>query len=299
MEQSNVYKSGFISIVGCPNVGKSTLLNRLVGQKIAIVSGKAQTTRTRITGVVTRPGFQMVFLDTPGIIAPKNKLGEYMYRTAYAALGGVEAIVFMIDPTEGMRERDAAIVERLKGARVPVIAVINKKDIASAAQLKAAEAFLNAAGCFSHIAPISASLGDGVRQLEALLQGYLTEGPQYFPEDMVTDQSERLICAEFIREKALELLREEVPHGIGVEIDKMGLRDAGGLTDIYATIYCERDKHKGIIIGKKGAMLKRIGQEARRDMEWLLMTKVNLQLFVKARENWRNSAFALRELGYE
>ncbi len=293
------FLSGFVSIIGCPNVGKSTLLNRLVGQKIAIVSPRAQTTRNRITGVLTRKEYQIVFLDTPGVAAPKNRLGEYMRRVAYSSLDEVEAILYLVDPINGLRERDEALVERLKDAKAPRIGLINKIDLCSLAQVEVAEAFLQKAGCFSHILRISAETGAGVEKLEALLRGYLVEGPQYFPEDMVTDVPERTLCAELIREKALLLLREEVPHGVGVEVDKMAARPEGELTDVWATIYCEREGHKGILIGHKGTMLRRIGEAARRDMEWMLGTRVNLQLYVKVREDWRNSLSALKELGYE
>lgn len=293
------YQSGFISIIGCPNVGKSTLLNALVGQKIAAVSPRAQTTRNRISGVVTRPGYQIVFLDTPGIAEPKNKLGEYMYKLAYTALDEVEAILLVLDPVEGLRERDTSLIERLKTAKAPVIGVINKTDIASMDQMRSARAYLERMQIFVHVQSISAKTGEGIAALLALLKEYLVEGPQYFPEDMVTDQPERNLCAEIIREKALLLLREEIPHGIGIEIEHMDVREQQNLTDVHAVIYCERDAHKGIIIGKKGVMLKRIGEEARRDMEWMLATRVNLQLFVKTRSNWRNSPLALKELGYE
>ena len=296
---ANSYKSGFISIIGCPNVGKSTLLNRLVGQKIAIVSPRAQTTRNRITGVLTRQGYQMVFLDTPGVAAPKNRLGEYMRRVAYAALDEVEAVLYLVDPINGLRERDEALVERIKQAKAPKVGIINKIDAASLEQVEAAEAFFSRAGCFDHVLRISAQDGAGVDKLEELLRGYLVEGPQYFPDDMVTDIPERLLCAELIREKALLLLHEEVPHGVGVEVDRMSVRPDGTITDIWATIYCERDGHKGIVIGRGGAMLRRIGEAARKDMEWMLGMQVNLQLYVKVREDWRNSASALRELGYE
>lgn len=293
------YKSGFVSIVGCPNVGKSTLLNSLVGQKVAIVSPRAQTTRNRVTGVLTRPGYQIVFLDTPGVAAAKNRLGQYMQKTAYAALDEVEAILFVVDPVDGLRERDAALIERLKQAKAPRIALVNKIDLCSLAQVETAEEFLRETGCFAHIQRVSAKTGDGLGKLETLLTGYLTEGPQYFPEDMVTDIPERMLCAELVREKALLLLREEVPHGVGVEIERMAERPEGDLTDVYAVIYCERESHKGIIIGKKGEMLRRIGEQARKEIEWMLGTHVNLQLYVKVREDWRNSPGALKELGYE
>lgn len=293
------FRSGFVSIIGCPNVGKSTLLNRLVGQKVAIVSSKAQTTRNRVTGVLTRENAQIVFLDTPGVATPKNKLGDYMRRVAYAALDEVEAILYIVDPVAGLRERDEALVERLKQAKAPVIGVINKADIASMEQVERARAFLEGSGRCAHILSISAVSGTGVDGLLALIDGYLVEGPQYFPEDMFTDQPERVLAAEHIREKALMLLHDEVPHGIGVDIERMEMRENGELMDIYATIYCERETHKGIIIGARGAMLKKIGEQARHDIEWMLGVRVNLQLFVKVRENWRNSPLALREFGYD
>lgn len=293
------FQSGFVSIVGCPNVGKSTLLNRLVGQKIAIVSPRAQTTRNRITGVLTRPNYQIVFLDTPGVASPKNRLGEYMRKIAYSALDEVEAILYLVDPVNGLRERDEALIERMKQAKAPCIALINKIDLLSLAQVEAAEAFLAQAGCFKQILRVSAQTGDGVGKLEEMLREYLVEGPKYFPDDMVTDLPERVLCAELVREKTLLLLREEVPHGIGAEVDKMAARPEGDLTDVWVTIYCERAGHKGIVIGRGGTMLRRIGEEARKDMEWMLGTRVNLQLYVKVREDWRNSASALREFGYE
>ena len=266
---------------------------------MAIVSPRAQTTRNRITGVLTRPGYQIVFLDTPGVASPKNRLGQYMQKMAYSALDEVEAILFVVDPVDGLRERDAAFVEKLKQAKAPRIGLINKIDQCSMAQAEAAEVFLQEAGCFSHILRVSAKTGDGLSKLESLLTGYLTEGPQYFPEDMVTDIPERMLCAELVREKALLLLREEVPHGVGVEVERMAERPEGDLTDVYAVIYCERESHKGIIIGKKGEMLRRIGEQARKEIEWMLGTRVNLQLYVKVREDWRNSPGALKELGYE
>lgn len=291
------YKSGFFSIVGCPNVGKSTLLNCLVGQKIAIVTDRAQTTRNRITGVLTRKSYQMIFLDTPGMTRPKNKLGSYMQKVAEEASQDVEAILFVVDAKNGVRERDADVMRLLKTQKSPVIVLINKCDVASAAQMDEARKTIAEAG-FENVLAISAETGENVDKLETLLTGYLTEGPQYFPEDMVTDQPERVICAEMIREKTLQLLREEIPHGIGVGIDKMALRPDGELMDVWATVYCERESHKGIIIGRGGKMLKRIGTEARKDIEWLLGVRVNLQLWIKVKEDWRNRQQMLNELGY-
>ena len=285
------YLSGFVTIIGSPNVGKSTLMNRFVGQKVSIVSQRAQTTRNRIMGVVSRKGYQMVFLDTPGVTLPKNKLGEYMVKVAYDSLNEVDAV-------NGIREKDEAIIEKLRTARAPVIAAINKADAATLDNIETARERLEKEGFIKEIIKISAADGRGMDKLEAALKACLVEGPQYFPEDMVTDQPERVICGEIIREKALTLLKEEVPHGIGVGVDKMALRD-DGMYDVWATIYCEREGHKGIIIGRQGSMLKRIGSEARRDMEWLLGARVNLQLWVKVKNDWRNSTSVMKELGYE
>lgn len=292
------YLSGFVTIIGSPNVGKSTLMNRFVGQKVSIVSQRAQTTRNRIMGVVSRKGYQMVFLDTPGVTLPKNKLGEYMVKVAYDSLNEVEAILFMVDAVNGIREKDEAIIEKLRTARAPVIAAINKADAATLDNIETARERLEKEGFIKEIIKISAADGRGMDKLEAALKACFVEGPQYFPEDMVTDQPERVICGEIIREKALTLLKEEVPHGIGVGVDKMVLRD-DGMYDVWATIYCEREGHKGIIIGRQGSMLKRIGSEARKDMEWLLGTRVNLQLWVKVKNDWRNSTSVMKELGYE
>ena len=293
------FYSGFVSIIGSPNAGKSTLMNRIVGQKVSIVSPKAQTTRNRIMGVATRKDYQIVFLDTPGVAMPKNKLGEYMLKVAYESLNEVECALFITDAANGIRERDEAIIAKLREAKSPVIAAINKCDIADKEAIARARARLDKESFFRSIIEISAESGQGVNELEKAIAAYLVPGPMYFPEDMVTDMPERIVCAEIIREKALNLLKEEVPHGIGVGIDKMTLRPDGGLYDMWATIYCEREGHKGIIIGKKGSMLKQIGSEARKDMEWLLGTRVNLQLWVKVRDDWRNSPSALKELGYE
>ena len=284
----NDYRSGFVSIIGSPNVGKSTLLNKLIGQKIAIVTDRAQTTRNKITGVLTRPTYQIVFLDTPGVTNPKNKLGEYMQKIAYDAMNEVEAILFMADATEGVRERDLALLEKLSTAKAPVVAFINKTDVASLGQANEAEEVLQQKGFLKAILRGSAQSGKGLEELENTLRDLMVPGPQYFPEDMVTDQPERIICAELIREKALLLLREEVPHGVGVGVDKMERREDRDMMDIYATIYCERESHKGIIIGKGGSMLKRIGQESRKDIEWMLGCPVNLQLWIKIKEDWRN-----------
>lgn len=293
------FRSGFVSIIGCPNVGKSTLLNKLIGQKIAIVSDRAQTTRNKITGVLSKPDYQMIFLDTPGVTNPKNKLGEYMQKVAYDAINEVEAILFVADAEQGVRERDAMILEKLSHAKAPVIAFINKTDAASLGQTNECQETLEQQGFIKEILRGSASTGKGLEELEHALSAYMVPGPQYFPDDMVTDQPERIIVGELIREKTLLLLREEVPHGVGVGVDKMERREDREMMDVYATIYCERESHKGIIIGKGGAMLKRIGQDSRRDIEWMLGCPVNLQLWVKIKEDWRNRPGMLHELGYE
>ena len=295
----SAYRSGFVSIIGCPNVGKSTLLNALVGQKIAIVTERAQTTRNKITGVLTREGYQIIFLDTPGVTQPRNKLGDYMQKVAFDACNEVEAVLFVADALQGVRSRDDQLIERLARARSPVLAFINKADAATKQQLTLSEEALRSCGRFDRILTGSAAEKSGLDVLEQTLCEYLIPGPQFFPDDMVTDQPERIICAELIREKALLLLREEVPHGVGVGLDRMERREDRELMDVYATIYCERDTHKGIIIGKSGAMLKKIGEQARHDIEWLLGCRVNLQLWVKVKDDWRNKPAVLHELGYE
>ena len=293
------YRSGFITIIGSPNMGKSTLMNLLVGQKISLVSERAQTTHNRIAGVVTREGYQIVFLDTPGVTGAKNRLGEYMLRIAYESLKEVECILFMLDASKGIRDMDEALIASLRErvGSTPVVAAINKTDIATFDGIETVRERLEKESFIKHIIPVSAETGRNVDKLEKTLCSYLVEGPQYYPDDMVTDQPMRIITAERIREKALKSLRQEIPHGIGVEIEEISLRE-DGINDIGAVIYCERDSHKGIIIGSKGAMLKRIGSAARPEIEALFGTKVNLRLWVKVRPDWRNSANALRELGY-
>lgn len=294
------YKSGFITIIGSPNVGKSTLMNYMVGQKISIVSDRAQTTRNKIMGVVSRKDYQIIFIDTPGVTAPKNRLGEYMLKVAYDALNEVEAVLLIFDASRGIREKDELLLSQIKSRikSTPVIAAINKTDIVSLGDIDEITERISKEDWIREIIPISAGTGRNVDRLEKLIEGYLTEGPQYFPDDMVTDQPMWHICSEMIRENSLNLLRDEIPHGIGVGIDKISLRD-DGIHDVFATIYCERDTHKGIIIGKGGSMLKRIGSDARHDIEWLFGTKVNLQLWVKVRPDWRNSALALKEFGFD
>lgn len=290
------FHSGFVAIVGRPNVGKSTLMNAMVGEKVAIVSNRPQTTRNRIMGICTQENSQIVFLDTPGLHTPRNRLGEYMMKAARDALSGIDALLVMVDAT-AVGKQDRAVVEDMSGHKVKKVLVLNKIDLLPKENLLSLIAEFSQAG-YDDIMPISAATGDGLDALKALLVSYLPEGPQYFPPDAITDQPERLICAELIREKALLHLKDEVPHGVGVEM--MSIQKLSeNLMEIHATIYCERAAHKGIIIGKQGAMLKRIGQEARQDIETLLGMHVHLQLWVKVRENWRNRMDDLRTLGYE
>lgn len=290
------FLSGFAAIVGRPNVGKSTMMNAMVGEKVAIVSNRPQTTRNRIMGVATDPDWQIVFLDTPGLHKPRTKLGEYMVKSVEDAMEGIDVLLVLVDVSE-IGPQDRAIVTEMASRRVKKILVLNKTDLVDEAKLMAAIASFSDAG-YDAIIPLSARSGKGMDELRRVIVSYLPEGPKYFPDDMMTDQPERLICAEIIREKALLHLRDEVPHGIGVEMMAIN-KLSDSLTEIHATIYCERASHKGIIIGKQGAMLRTIGAEARRDIEGLLGTKVNLQLWVKVREDWRNRMDDLRTLGYE
>lgn len=292
----NSFHSGFVTIIGRPNVGKSTLLNAMVGEKVAIVSDRPQTTRNKIMGITTCENYQAIFVDTPGIHNPRNKLGEFMMRSVKDAMDGMDALIVMLDASL-ITGKDRQIAEEYSKTKVPKVLVLNKIDIIEKNKL------LEIIGSFSSLSynaiiPVSARTEDGLDELRTLLYTLLPEGPKYFPEDMMTDQPERVICAEMIREKALLHLRDEVPHGIGVEIMQMK-KENDGFMEIHATIYCEREAHKGIIIGKRGAMLQIIGSEARHDIENLLGLHVNLQLWVKVRENWRNSQEDLRNLGYE
>lgn len=290
------FRSGFITIVGRPNVGKSTLMNALVGEKVAIVSNRPQTTRNRIMGVMTRPECQMVFLDTPGIHNPRTRLGEYMMQSVRDAMDGMDGVLLLVDATQ-VGEHDRAIVKDMAEKKVPKILALNKIDMLPKEKLLGLIASF-ADASYDAIVPISARTGDGLEELVAALTAKLPEGPKYFPDDMMTDQPERLICAEMIREKALLHLRDEVPHGIGVEMMAM-TKESDDFMEIHATIYCEREAHKGIIIGKRGSMLQVIGSEAREDIEQLLGMHVNLKLWVKVRPDWRNRMDDLRNLGYD
>lgn len=294
--KENQYHSGFITIAGRPNVGKSSLMNAMIGEKIAIVSNRPQTTRSRIMGILTREGYQMVFLDTPGIHDPRTRLGEYMMHSVRDAMDGMDCVLAILDVSR-ITDTDIRIVSELKGKKVPAILALNKIDLVVPETILAVTARMADLG-YDEIVPVSAKTKKGLNELEICLQKHLPQGPKYFPDDMITDQPERILCAEIIREKALRHLRDEVPHGIGVEMIKIeALSDK--LTEINATIYCEREAHKAIIIGKHGLMLQTIGSEARADIERLLDTHVNLKLWVKIRPDWRNNVSDLKNLGYE
>ena len=295
-EAQKNFHSGFITIVGRPNVGKSTLMNAMVGEKIAIVSNRPQTTRNRIMGVMTRDDWQIVFLDTPGIHSPRTRLGEYMMQSVKEAMDGMDGILVLVDATQ-VGEQDRKIVKDMARSSVPKILALNKIDLVQPENLLSMIASFADCG-YDAIIPISARSGDGLDALTAALVAGLPVGPKYFPDDMMTDQPERQIVAEMIREKALLHLRDEVPHGIGVEMMAMNKMN-DNFMEIHATIYCERDAHKGIIIGKHGSMLQTIGSEARGDIEHLLGMHVNLKLWVKVREDWRNRMDDLRNLGYQ
>lgn len=293
------FKSGFVTIIGRPNVGKSTLMNHLIGQKIAITSNKAQTTRNRIQTVYTGEQGQIVFLDTPGINRAKNKLGEYMLSVAENTLKEVDVILWLVEPTTFIGAGERYIIEKLQRVKTPVILVVNKVDtVAEEEVFKAIDTYKEVYD-FKEIVPVSALRNRNTDELLNTIFQYLEDGPQYYDEDTITDQPERAIVAEMIREKALRSLDKEVPHGIAVVIDRMKDREGGNIVDIDATIICERDSHKGIIIGKQGAMLKKIGTQARIDMENLLDTKVNLKLWVKVKKDWRDSEFLLKNYGYQ
>ena len=293
------FKSGFIAIIGCPYVGKSTIVNQFVGQKVSIVSNKPQTTRNRIQSVVTRENYQMVFIDTPGVLTPHNRLGEYMLSTAFETIKEANAVLYVVDAKTGIGGKDMALMEKLKKYNCSVVMAVNKIDAVEEKNLMMLLESLKAQDWIEHIVPVSAIKGQNMEELEKVLEQYLEEGPMYFPKDMITDQPERFLMAELIREKALKLLQQEIPHGIGVEIEKYVESGEDGRTEIYAAIYCEKDSHKGIIIGKNGSMLKEIGTQARKEMQWLLASGVYLELWVRVKADWRNSPSLLKQLGYE
>ena len=294
----NAHKSGFVAVIGRPNVGKSTLINALIGQKIAIMSDKPQTTRSRILCILTEEDAQIILLDTPGVHRPKHKLGDYMAKATEGALHGVDVVVFVVDATEKMGAGEQYILKQLANIRVPVLLAVNKVDCIPRQQVLPILAHYAKAYDFAGIVPISARDGENLDGLLAEIKAHLPEGPQYYPPDMVTDQPERLIVAELVREKVLELTRDEIPHAVAVDIEEMTTRPKG---DVYirAVIYVERESQKGIVIGARGALLRSIGERARADVETLLGAKVYLDLWVKTRRDWRNRANALREFGFD
>lgn len=296
MSENNAHKSGFVTLIGRPNVGKSTLMNRLIGQKIAITSNKPQTTRNRIQTVLTTKQGQIVFLDTPGIHKAKNKLGNYMVNVAEHTMDEVDVILWLVEPTDYIGAGERHIIEQLKKTKTPVILVINKIDtVKKDAILGFIDAYRKELD-FSEIVPVSALKGNGTEDLIQTIFKYLPYGPAFYDEDTITDQPMRQIVAELIREKALRLLEDEIPHGIAVSIESM--KEKGSLCHIEATIVCERDSHKGIIIGKDGAMLKKIGSQARPEIEEMLEMQVNLKLWVKVKKDWRDSDFLMKNFGY-
>ncbi|EET60011.1 ribosome biogenesis GTPase Era [Marvinbryantia formatexigens DSM 14469] len=292
-------KSGFVTLIGRPNVGKSTLMNHLIGQKIAITSRKPQTTRNRIQTVYTCDRGQIVFLDTPGIHRAKNKLGEYMVNVAERTLSEVDVILWLVEPTTFIGAGEQHIVQQLKKVKQPVVLIINKIDTVQKTEVaKFIDAYRKIYN-FADIIAASALRGQNLQEIIDVIFKYLPYGPMFYDEDTITDQPQRQIVAEMIREKALRCLDEEIPHGIAVAIDRMTEREDGGMFDIDATIICERDSHKGIIIGKGGAMLKKIGSAARTDIENMLEARVNLKLWVKVKKDWRDSDFLIKNFGYD
>ena len=298
MTEADNFKTGFIALIGRPNVGKSTLMNQMIGQKIAITSDKPQTTRGRIQTVYTDEISQMIFLDTPGIHESKNKLGEYMLRIAQKTLDDVDLVLWLVEPSSFIGAGEQYIIDQLKNCSKPVILVINKVDTVEYQKLLTYIDCYRKAMDFAEIVPVSALKRDNIDTLKNCIRKYLPYGPAFYDEDTVTDQPERQIAAEIIREKALRLLQDEVPHGIAVSIEKMRVR-SDGVMNIDATIICERDSHKGIIIGKSGSMLKRIGTQSRIDIEKMVEHKVNLQIWVKVRKNWRDDMSQMKNLGYD
>lgn len=292
-----ITKSAMITICGRPNVGKSTLTNAIVGEKIAIVSNKPQTTRNRISAVVTRGDTQFVLMDTPGFHKPRTRLGDYMVNVVKESVADVDAVMLLIEPIANIGRQEEELIARIREARVPAVLVINKIDTVEKSALLEVMAVYSAACEFDAIIPISAKNGEGLDELMEQLEKYAVEGPQLFPDDMISDQPEKQICAELVREKLLLCLDKEIPHGIAIEVTKFSERE-NGIIDMDVTIFCEKASHKGIIIGKQGAMLRRIGELARNDIEAFMGTKVFLQTWVKVKENWRDSMAQLRNFGF-
>jgi GTP-binding protein Era len=300
IREFNRFRSGFVTLLGRPNVGKSTLMNYFIGEKISIVSNKPQTTRNKIRSILTGEGYQIVFIDTPGIHAPTTRLGSFMVKSANSALNEADAVIYMVEPREKIHEGDSAIIKGLAGVKRPVFLAVNKVDtVGKPGLLKIIEQY-NSLYNFKDIVPLSALTGENVQALLKRIQEILPEGPMYFPEDQITDQPERQIAAEIIREKALMYLQDEIPHGLAVDITAMKPRseDPESIVDVGATIFCEKDSHKAIIIGKNGAMLKKIGTTARREIQLLLGSPIFLDIWVKVKKNWRDNEFLLKNFGY-
>lgn len=293
------FRSGFVTLIGRTNVGKSTLMNQLVGEKIAIMSDKPQTTRNKIQSILTRDDFQVIFIDTPGIHKPKHKLGQYMMKVTHNTLNEVDLILMLVEPSKTVGTGDKYVISQLKNIKTSVVLVINKIDTVEKQDLLEVINIYKDLHNFSAIIPVSAFTGENCNNLLEEICRNLPKGPQYFPGDMLTDQPERQIVSELIREKALQILQQEIPHGIAVEIETMKQRENKDIVDVNAVIYCERDSHKAIIIGKQGVMLKEIGSKARRDIERLLGSKVYLQLWVKVKKNWRDDSFILKNFGFD
>lgn len=291
-------KSAMITVCGRPNVGKSTLTNALVGEKIAIVSDKPQTTRNRITAIVAHGETQFVLMDTPGFHRARTKLGDYMVNVVRESVADVDLVLLLVEPVASIGSQEEALIAQIKEKNAPAILVINKIDTVEKARLLEVMALYSASCSFEAIMPISAKTGEGVQELLNEMERFAAPGPHLFPDDMITDQPERQICAELVREKLLKCLDKEIPHGTAVEVTRFSERD-NGIIDLEVTIYCEKASHKGIIIGKKGAMLKKIGELARLDIEEFMGTKVNLQTWVKVKENWRDSDVLLRNFGFK
>lgn len=293
-------KSAFIAIIGRPNVGKSSILNKLLGQKVAIVSSKPQTTRTRIMGVLTEGKDQLVFLDTPGMHKPKNSLGDYMVRSINESVAGVDACLLVTEAGQEIRENEKMLIEKVKKLDLPCVLAINKTDTVNDKEVILEQIIKYSKEMdFDAIVPVSAETGSKLDELKEELKKFTSEGGHFFPDDTLTDQPEKVLAAEMIREKILRLTEKEIPHGTAVVIERMKMRDDKNLMDIDATIYCERDTHKGILIGKKGAMLKKISTYARQDMENFFGCKVNLKTWIKVKEDWRNKENLMRSFGFD